>query len=581
MLVTPENSHKVMDYYAQSKPDYLAVDTETTGLRWERDRLFLIIVAWGDEHSYVFPENVWTTARWLLETDVPKVFHNAKFDLHFLEEAGFTVKGEIIDTIILAQATGAIGKDKKLNKQLKTLGNHFCPDIDATEPKKALDAWFRKNKITKAERDYSKVPMEIMEPYAKMDGIITHRLKKIFEDRINEVGTQRPSQIDHAVMPVVYNMEKTGIRIDRDLAKQMIDEYTYKEQDAEATLFELSGWQFNPNSDAELKEVLTKLGYTPGQYVDEAALKALGEDDPIIQAVIHYRKVSKTLHTYLMPIYEFSSVTGRLHGSFNITGAYTGRFSSSDPNLQNMPPWVRNLFIPDEGCTFHFYDYSQMELRMAAEYSRDPVMMSAYIGDANTDLHAETAEIIFPNLRSQSEEVFDKWRGKGKQVNFSLIYGAGGRRVANIIGGGMTEQDGRALKSRILDRYEVFGGWFNKVQRVLRSRGYIHNRFGRRYEHVKGYEYRGPNYLVQGTCADIVKIALCRIDEGIREQGLRSRLLSTIHDEIFFNVVPGEEEAIDQLATHSMTHWPELELAVPLVAEKSISKTNWGEKKAC
>lgn len=578
MLVTEENAHKVLDFYAQEKPEYLAVDTETTGLRWERDRMFLIIIAWGDERSFVFPQETWATAQALLHTEVPKVFHNAKFDLHFLESAGLSVRGEIADTLILAQATGAIGKDKTLNKQLKTLGNHFCPDIDALTPKKNLDSWFRKEGVTKAHRDYSAVPMKIMEPYAKTDGIITHRLKPIFERQIEKVGTQRVSRIDHDLLPTIYRMERRGIRIDRDLAARQIADFTAQEADAQASLFQLAGEEFNPNSDEELKGVLQSHGFTPGKYVDVDALRALKKDDPLIEAVIAYRKITKILHTYLAPIYEFSAGNGRLHGSFNITGAYTGRLSSSSPNFQNFPASIRPLFLPNAGQELIFADFQQMELRVAAEYCRDPVMLRAFVGENPLDLHAETAQIIFPNLHEQDAALFKKWRNIGKQVNFSLIYGAGIRRVANIVG--CNDDLGRRIKADVLDRYEIFNAWFRKVQGVMRQRGFITNRFGRRYEHVHGYEYRGPNYLVQGTCADMMKLALVRIDEELQERGMAAALLSNIHDEVVLSAPAHERGDVIEILTRHMTTWDELEMVVPMTIDVSVSQTNWAEKES-
>lgn len=419
-------------------------------------------------------------------------------------------------------------------------------------------------------------------------------LKPVFDKKLEEEKMAHLlHDIELPLVEVLADMERTGVRIDTDALAAYSKALTQRLADIERTCIDLAGIQFNVGSPAQVGEVLfdklkidEKAKKTKtGQYsTTEEVLEKLSGKHPIVGKILEFRKIKKLLSTYVNALPELINPhTGKIHTTYNQTVTATGRLSSTNPNLQNIPirnddgREIRKAFIPDDGHSFFSADYSQIELRIVANISKDEALVEAFL--AGEDIHRATAAKIFHEC---TEDVTDDQRRKAKTANFGMIYG--------ISAFGLSErlQIPRSEAKQLIEGYfKTFPGvrrFMDQSIEMAKEKGFVTTLFGRRRmlpditsrnAVVRGYAERNAiNAPIQGTAADIIKIAMNRIYRRFDREGIRSKMLLQVHDELNFDVVPGEEDSVSRIVKEEME--AAFSGTVPLVADCG-SGANWLE----
>ena len=514
--------------------------------------------------------------------DIVKVGQNIKYDLEVLSHYGVQLKGQLFDTMIahyLIQPELHHNMDYMAEVYLGYQTIHIEQLIGP------------KGKLQKNMRDLS--PAEVY-VYACEDADITLRLKNVLEPQLKEAEVEELFyQIEMPLVPVLAKMEMNGVRIDTQSLKETSEIFTLRMHDLEQNIHRLAGKAFNISSPKQVGDILfgeMKIIEKPkktktGQYVtSEEVLQQLRGKHPIVADILDYRALKKLLGTYVDALPKLINPrTGHIHTSFNQTVTATGRLSSSDPNLQNIPvrgedgKEIRKCFIPEEGCEFFSADYSQIELRVMAYLSQDPNMMEAF--REGYDIHAATAAKIY---EKPVEEVTRDERNKAKRANFGIIYGI------TIFGLADRLNIDRAEAKRLIDGYfEMFPRvrqYMEECKEAARKHGYVETFFHRRRylpdinsnnATVRGFAERNAiNAPIQGSAADIIKVAMVRIDQRFQREQIRSKMILQVHDELNFSVLPAEREQVQRIVMEEMqAAYP---LSVPLVADGGWGQ-NWLE----
>ena len=373
------------------------------------------------------------------------------------------------------------------------------------------------------------------------------------------------------LVPVLVNIERNGVLLDTEALKQSSAHFTAQMENIEKEIYELAGETFNIASPKQVGEVLfDKLRIVEkakktktGQYVtSEEVLESLRHKHPVVEKILEHRGLKKLLGTYIDALPQLINPrTGRVHTSFNQTVTATGRLSSSNPNLQNIPirdengKEIRKAFIPDEGCLFFSADYSQIELRIMAHLSQDPHMIEAF--QKGQDIHAATAAKIY---KTDLEHVSREQRSKAKTANFGIIYGISTFGLAERLN--VERKEAKELIDGYFANYPHVKEYMDESIRVAREKGYIETIFKRkrylpdinsRNAVVRGYAERNAiNAPIQGSAADIIKVAMIRIYRRFREEGIQSKMILQVHDELNFSVVPAEKEKVQQIVISEM-----------------------------
>ncbi|MBQ2301242.1 MAG: DNA polymerase I, partial [Bacteroidaceae bacterium] len=419
-------------------------------------------------------------------------------------------------------------------------------------------------------------------------------LKIFFEKQLKEEGLWTLfCEIEMPLMPVLAEMEEAGVMIDTEGLKETSRLFTQKMLELEAEIHSLAGTEFNISSPKQVGEVLfERLALDPkakktkkGQYVtNEEVLEALQRKHPVVGKILDYRGVKKLLSTYIDALPQLiNPQTGHIHTSFNQTVTATGRLSSSNPNLQNIPvrdaqgKEVRKAFIPYPGQLFFSADYSQIELRIMAHLSQDANLIEAFV--QGNDIHAATAAKIF---KKPLEEVTSDERRKAKTANFGIIYGISAFGLAERMGVSRTEA--KQLIDGYFETYPGVKAYMDKSIEMARDKGYTETIFGRRCQLpdinsgnavVRAYAERNAiNAPIQGSAADIIKIAMIRIGSRMKQEAFQSKMMLQVHDELNFSVVPEEKERLQSLVIEEMQ--AAAQLRVPLIADCGWG-TNWLE----
>lgn len=419
-------------------------------------------------------------------------------------------------------------------------------------------------------------------------------LKVFFEKQLKEEGLWTLfCEIEMPLMPVLAEMEEAGVMIDTEGLKETSRLFTQQMLELEAEIHSLAGTEFNISSPKQVGEVLfERLALDPkakktkkGQYVtNEEVLEALQRKHPVVGKILDYRGVKKLLSTYIDALPQLiNPQTGHIHTSFNQTVTATGRLSSSNPNLQNIPvrdaqgKEVRKAFIPYPGQLFFSADYSQIELRIMAHLSQDANLIEAFV--QGNDIHAATAAKIF---KKPLEEVTSDERRKAKTANFGIIYGISAFGLAERMGVSRTEA--KQLIDGYFETYPGVKAYMDKSIEMARDKGYTETIFGRRCQLpdinsgnavVRAYAERNAiNAPIQGSAADIIKIAMIRIGRRMKQEAFQSKMMLQVHDELNFSVVPEEKERLQSLVIEEMQ--ASAQLRVPLIADCGWG-TNWLE----
>ena len=569
----------------------VCIDTETTSTNALEAELVGISLSVKEGEAVYIPiaaDRAAATTRLqilrpLIEDErICKVGQNIKYDLTVLGNYGVELRGKMFDTMIAHYV---------LQPELYHGMDYLAEIYLNYETIKITELIGAKGKNQKNMRDLA--PADICD-YACEDADITLRLKNILEKEIKEAGIEELFyKIEMPLIPVLAYMERNGARIDTNALRETSALLGKRLDEIEEEIFTQAGEAFNIASPKQVGDILfgkLKIVDKPkktktGQFVtSEEVLAQLQNRHPIVKNILQYRGLKKLLSTYIDSLPALvSSRTGKIHTSYNQTVTATGRLSSSNPNLQNIPirdgegKEVRKAFIPDDGCLFLSVDYSQIELRIMAHLSGDSNMIEDF--RSGYDIHAATAAKIY---KKPIEEVTKDERRKAKVANFGIIYGISVFGLAERMN--VNRFEAKTLIDNYFETYKGVADYIEKCKQEAKLNGYVETVFKRkRYlpdinSHnavVRGYAERNAvNAPIQGSAADIIKVAMINIYRRMKEQQMRSTMILQVHDELNFNVVPEEKEAVQALVVEEMQQ--AFAMKVPLVADYGWG-ANWLE----
>ena len=519
----------------------------------------------------------------LADPCVPKAGHNLKYDWLVLRRAGVELAGVSFDSML---ASFVLDPGRR---------SHALDELARERLSLALGTYAELVGRGRAERPFAAVPLADAARYCAADSEIVLRLHDAFRPELEDHQLVRLLEtIEMPLMPVLVDMESRGVCIDLTRLGEISRAFAGELTALERAIYHAAGTDFNINSTPQLRHVLfekhqlpilkkTKTGPSTDYEVLEQ-LAAMGHEVP--RLLIEYRELSKLKSTYVDALPGFiHPQTGRIHTSFNQTGAATGRLSSSDPNLQNIPvrtprgEAIRRAFVAPPGAMLLTADYSQIELRLLAHLSRDPAFVEAF--ERGGDIHRQTAAIIFDVAQDQ---VTADMRARAKTINFATIYGQGAFALARQLG--ITQDDAKRFIEQYFTRFAGVRAWLDRTVAEARERGYVETLFGRRryIPELKDRNYNirafgertATNSPLQGSAADLIKIAMIRIAGALKEQGLGSRMILQVHDELVVEVPRGEEEVATELVKRHMER--AADLRVPLVVSVGMGM-NWVDAK--
>jgi DNA polymerase-1 len=441
-------------------------------------------------------------------------------------------------------------------------------------------------------KDFSHVRIEDATRYSGEDAVMTLRLKEVLEEKIRDEGLERVFyEIEIPLIDVLADMEQYGIKIDVEIMKRLSEEIDKELAEIEKSIYSASGEEFNINSPKQLQDVLfTKLGLKPvkrtktGYSTNMDVLEQLANEHPLPRMIIEYRTLSKLKSTYIDALPRMIHPhTGRIHTSFNQTVTATGRLSSSEPNLQNIPirgEWgtkIREAFIADKGFILLSSDYSQIELRILAHLSNDSNLIKIFTSDG--DIHASTASEIFG---VPPEDVTPDMRRSAKSVNFGIVYGISPFGLGQQLN--ISPEEAKGYIERYFKKHKGVKNYIEAQIMRAKKNGYVETITGRKRaipelrSKNKSTKQLGErlavNTPIQGSAADIIKIAMINISKRIREEGLRTRLILQVHDELLFEVPEDEIEIAEEIIRYEMEN--AVTLRVPLKVDIGKGK-NWAE----
>ena len=570
---------------------FCSFDTETTGLDPTISELVGMSFSYKESEAYYVPvpENK-EQAKAIVEQFRPffenekieKIGQNIKYDITVLKKYGINIKGKLFDTMIahyLINPELRHNMDYMAETYLKYRTIHIDELIGAKGKNQLSMRHLRPDQV---------------KDYACEDADITLKLKGILGKAIEkqELG-KLLYEIELPLIYVLADMEYTGVRLDKEALGEYSKTLTQELQNIETKIFKEAGSEFNINSAKQVGEVLfdkLKIVDKPkktktGQYVtSEETLESIKDAHPVVGQILEYRGLKKLLSTYIdaLPLL-ISSLDNKVHTSYNQTVTATGRLSSSNPNLQNIPireaqgKEIRKAFIADEGCIFFSADYSQIELRIMAHLSQDPTMIEAF--NSGEDIHTATAAKIY---KLPINEVTGDMRRKAKTANFGIIYGISVFGLAERLS--IPRGEAKELIDGYFTTYPKVKEYMDKSISVARENNHVETVFGRkrylpdinsRNTTVRGYAERNAiNAPIQGSAADIIKVAMNRIFERFEQSGLKSKMILQVHDELNFNVIESEMAQVQSIVIEEMEN--AYKLAVPLKADCGKGK-NWLE----
>ena len=584
-----EEMHQLCEFFRTK--EILSLDTETTstsaidaelvGLSFSvaPHEAFYVPVSANREEAFRIV-NIFKTL--YEDPKILKVGQNIKYDLEVLRNYNIHLAGPMWDTMI---AHYLIQPELRHNMDFmaETLLSYRTVHID--------ELIGPKGKKQRSMRELS--PQEVYE-YACEDADITLQLKNKLEPMLKERDCERLFyEMEMPLMPVLAEMEMNGVCLDTDSLKQTSKDLTERMNEIEARIYELAGEEFNISSPKQVGDILfgkMKIIEKPkktktGQFVtSEEVLTQLQGKHEIVADILSFRGLKKLLSTYVDNLPSLINPrTGHIHTSFNQCVTATGRLSSSDPNLQNIPvrgedgKEIRKAFVPEPGCMFFSADYSQIELRVMAHLSGDENMIRVF--SEGKDLHAATAATIY---KKNIADVTRDERTKSKRANFGIIYGITVFGLAERLD--ISRDEAKQLIDGFFETFPQVHDYMERAKQEARRQGYVPTLFGRRRylpdinsqnATVRGFAERNAiNAPIQGTAADIIKVAMIRIHERFKQEGIRSKMILQVHDELNFSVLPEEKEHVEAIVLEEMQH--AYDLHVPLVADSGFGQ-NWLE----
>jgi len=574
-----------------------AIDTETTALDPMRAELVGISVSVRDHAGFYIPlgHRIDATQKQLKkklvfdalkpifeDPEIEKIGQNIKYDWIVLNRCGLELSGVSFDTMV---ASYLIDPSKRAHN-LDQIAMDFLGYRKIAYHEVAGKG--------KEGVSFSEVPLEKASLYACEDADITLMARHLLSEKLKEAGLVSLFEtVEMPLIPVLKRMEMHGVKVDQDRLKDLSKIFQYQLEILERKIHSLAGQEFNINSSQQLGEILfEKLGLPvqkktrkkTAYSTDVAVLTTLAMQHELPAHILRHRTLSKLKSTYADALLELvHPETGRIHTSYNQTVTATGRLSSSDPNLQNIPirteegRQIRSAFIAREGWRLLSADYSQIELRILAHCSEDPILIEAFLNEE--DIHTRTATEVFEVF---PEMVTPELRRQAKVINFGILYGMGAFRLSQELG--ISQKMAQAYISHYFSRYQGVKSYTDRILQEARAQKRVYTLLGRtrplpdidsRNAAVRqGAERTAINTPIQGTAADLIKVAMIRADEALRKKSLKSAMLLTVHDELVFEVAPDETRVVSELVRDAMEGvW---ELRVPLKVNLALG-ANWAE----
>ena len=569
----------------------LSLDTETTSTDPIRAELVGMSFSYAENQAFYVPvpadrseaQKIVDRFRPVFENrEIMKVGQNIKYDMLVLANYGVQLQGPLFDTMVAHYVL-----QPELRHNMDYLAEIYL-NYQTIHIEELIGP---KGKNQGNMRD---LPPASVYEYACEDADVTLKLKNKLEKELDENNVRKLfEEIEMPLIPVLAYMERNGGRIDTEALKEPSRHFTLRMKQIEEEVYQLAGTEFNIASPKQVGEVLfdrlkivEKAKKTKtGQYVtSEEVLESLRGKHEVVGKILEHRGLKKLLGTYIDALPQLiNPETGRIHTSFNQTVTATGRLSSSNPNLQNIPirnedgKEIRKAFIPDDGCIFFSADYSQIELRIMAHLSGDPHMIEAF--QKGQDIHAATASKIY---KVPLEEVTREQRSKAKTANFGIIYGISVFGLAERLN--VDRKEAKELIDGYFENYPHVKEYMDESIRIARERGYIETIFKRkrylpdinsRNAVVRGYAERNAiNAPIQGSAADIIKVAMVRIYQRFLKERIQSKMILQVHDELNFSVLPEEQEKVKQIVIEEMES--AYKMKAPLLADSGWGQ-NWLE----
>ncbi len=569
----------------------LSLDTETTSTDPIRAELVGMSFSYAENQAFYVPvpadrseaQKIVDRFKPVFENkEIMKVGQNIKYDMLVLANYGVQLQGPLFDTMVAHYVL-----QPELRHNMDYLAEIYL-NYQTIHIEELIGP---KGKNQGNMRD---LPPASVYEYACEDADVTLKLKNKLEKELDENNVRKLfEEIEMPLIPVLAYMERNGVRIDTEALKETSRHFTLRMKQIEEEVYQLAGTEFNIASPKQVGEVLfdrlkivEKAKKTKtGQYVtSEEVLESLRGKHEVVGKILEHRGLKKLLGTYIDALPQLiNPETGRIHTSFNQTVTATGRLSSSNPNLQNIPirnedgKEIRKAFIPDDGCIFFSADYSQIELRIMAHLSGDPHMIEAF--QKGQDIHAATASKIY---KVPLEEVTREQRSKAKTANFGIIYGISVFGLAERLN--VDRKEAKELIDGYFENYPHVKEYMDESIRIARERGYIETIFKRkrylpdinsRNAVVRGYAERNAiNAPIQGSAADIIKVAMVRIYQRFLKEGIQSKMILQVHDELNFSVLPEEQEKVKQIVIEEMES--AYKMKAPLLADSGWGQ-NWLE----
>ena len=590
---TPEALDELAGELASVK--CLAVDTETTALQPMWAEMVGISLAWKPKHAVYIPvkapmgstaldiDLVRTRIGPVLANDqVEKIGQNIKYDLIVLTNAGFQLRGKMFDTMIASHVLDSTRNSYKLDDlSLEFLG-HRCIPIDQVIGK-------GKNQTT-----MDVVPVDAVTPYAAEDADVTFRLAESLREQLCRQGLNELfDNLEMPLMPVLCEMEQRGVIVDREKLKELQGVFSAQSDVLRDRILQLAGRHFNVDSPKQLAAVLFEDLKLPvlkktktGPSTDSSVLAGLAGNHELPALVLEYRRLTKLLGTYLAGLIQsICPATGRVHTSFRQTSTVTGRLSSTNPNLQNIPirteqgKQIRSAFIPQDGYIFLSADYSQVELRVLAHLCQDPTLITGF--ERGQDIHKTVAAEIFG---VGMDQVTADQRARAKTVNFGIVYGQTAFGLSRTLG--IPRQEAEDFIRQYHKRFPQIREFLQTCVKQAKASGFVETVLGRR-RRISNLDSRNParraaagrhaiNSVVQGSAADLIKLAMVNISKRIYDENRPSRMLLQIHDELLFEIPQGQVEAERAMIVPEMIN--AISLRVPLDVTVGIG-LNWRDAK--
>lgn len=590
ILVTDENA-LIAILSKLDENTIIAFDTETTGLDYEKDSLVGFSFCFDEKNAYYVPiAHFYLGVPEQISADTAKkairkifksrvVGHNIKFDLHFvtrfLEDDELDIYADSMILAWLVDSDSALS----LDKLSQSLLNHQMISFKDT---------------VKKDDTFASVDLEDACKYAAEDAFVTLKLYVLLLEKLELQDAshiiKEAFSVEMPFIKTLLHMEKVGIAVERAFLEKFLVEVKGTLVELTKKIYAEAGGEFNINSTQQLGNILfeklglptgkkTKIGYS----TNEEVLSQLSGSHEIIPYLLEYREVYKLFSTYIEPLLKLSheDAQGRVHTSFVQTGTTTGRLSSKNPNLQNIPARsslglkIREAFVAPKGKKLIGIDYSQIELRLLAHFSEDKVLVDAFKN--NKDIHRQTAVALF------GEDEADAKRNIAKTVNFGLLYGMGQKKLSDTLG--ITTTEAKEIIEKYFQSFPTVKSYFRFIVDSSKERGFTETILGRRryfdYENASpmfraSFEREAVNSVFQGSASDLIKLSMNKIDSLIRHKNLNAKMLLQIHDELIFEV---DENQADELGKKFKAIMEEImELKIPLVASMNIGN-NWSELK--